>query len=59
MPASPPATYLGGSCLEFPEQLGEEDGVLLQLVQYLHVVHQHHALQCSKGLVVQHLKAHI
>lgn len=55
----PASTYLRWGCLELLEQLGEEVGVLLQLVEYLHIVHQHHALQRGKGLVVQHLGANI
>lgn len=48
--------HLGRSCAKLLEQVREERGVPLQLVQDLHIVEEHHALQSSKRLVVQHLQ---
>ena len=47
--------YLGWGGPELLEEVREEGGIMLQLGQDLHVVEQHHALECSECLIVQHL----
>ncbi len=49
------AGYLGRSGPELLEEVREEGGIMLQLGQDLHIVEQHHALERSKCLIIQHL----
>jgi len=49
------AGYLGRGGPELLEEVREEGRIMLQLGQDLHVVEQHHALERSKCLIVQHL----
>ena len=49
------AAYLRRGGPELLEQVREEGRIMLQLGQDLHIVEQHHALERSKCLIVQHL----
>ena len=48
--------HLGRGGAQPLEQVWEEGGIPLQLVQDFHVIEQHHTLQSSKCLVIQHLQ---